>query len=299
MLRGAGIAAPILVYPGTLLDAAAVGALVHHRLIATVHDRRSLEALVAHADDRLEVFLKIDSGLKRLGVPAGEASSAASQIRISGRLRLTGAYTHLHLPDTDSDTSDHVRAQFDTFRQAVAGLGSELRRMAASSRVLARFPSMLLDAVDPGRALYGLPWKGDPEFQAALKPAFAGFRTSLLQVKELQGELLSQPGPFNEAGIRRIGIVPIGLRDGLGRLNCGHVLVRGRRVRLVGHPGLEHCRVDLTDAPDAEPGDEVVVVGEQGRERITLADVLAANPELPVTAAGLEVGNSVTRVHPV
>jgi alanine racemase len=77
------------------------------------------------------------------------------------------------------------------------------------------------------------------------------------------------------------------------------VLVRGRRVRLVGHPGLEHCRVDLTDAPDAEPGDEVVVVGEQGRERITLADVLAANPELPVTAAGLEVGNSVTRVHPV
>jgi alanine racemase len=73
----------------------------------------------------------------------------------------------------------------------------------------------------------------------------------------------------------RIAIIPIGRADGLRSLTCGEVLVRGRRCPIVGRFSLEHTRVDVTDV-DAAVGDEVVIIGEQDGERITLAEVSSA-----------------------
>jgi alanine racemase len=168
-------------------------------------------------------------------------------------------------------------------------------RIAASSRVMARFPSMVLEGVDPGRAVYGLPWPGDLEFQSALRPAFLSLCSRLLQVKRVTAPVAPNHAPFSSAGVERIGVIPIGRRDGLALLNCGHVLVRGSRAQLLGALALEHCRVDLTAIPEATVGDEVVIIGRQGREEITLADILAAQPHLAPTAVALEVRNSVQK----
>jgi alanine racemase len=83
----------------------------------------------------------------------------------------------------------------------------------------------------------------------------------------------------------------------MATLSAGWVLVRGRRVALLGPLSLEHARLDLSTAPEAEPGDQVVIIGAQGDERITVAEVLAANPGLPETALALQVGGSVRRVY--
>jgi alanine racemase len=281
-LRRAGISAQILVYGGDLLDAGSVHDLEEAKFIATAFDAASLEACLAHARRRLAVFLEVDVGLGRLGFEPPELESAAARVRSSGRLDLRGVYTHMSAaPDADDEG---LRLQFLRFREAVARVGDVRHRMAASSRVLDRFPEMALEAVDPGRAVYGLLPGSGGSLGPRLRPAFAALTTRLLTVRP-------------DAGGRRVGVLPFGRAAGLATLNAGCVLVRGRRAPLLGAPSLEHARVDLSRAPQARPGDEVVVVGSQEGECITVEEVLAAHPDLPETALALQVGASVPRLY--
>lgn len=287
-LRKAGISAPVLVYAGSLPSPPAAAACRDHDLIATVHDERSLEAVLGRGGGGLRVFVEIDAGLQRLGVSPGQAPAFLERLAADGEIEVAGVYAHLHVPDGAEEANNTVRRQFDQFTVAAGTASPGARRMAASSRILARFPEMVLDAVDPGRAVFGLPWPGDAEFQAALKPAFASLRTALLQVKEIGA------GPY-AAGGSRVGVIPFGRRDGLPALACSHVLVRGRRVPFLGPPALEHSRVDLQGLSDARAGDEVVLVGRQADAEITIAEVVAAHPELAPTAVALAVGAGVER----
>jgi alanine racemase len=280
----------ILVYPGTPADPAVAAACAEHGLTATVHDPVSLASCLSGPAGPLEVFLKVDVGLQRLGFAPAEVPAAAGRLAGAPRISLSGVYTHLHVPDRLDETPAAVQAQFERFVQAAAGAGPHIMRIAASSRVLAGFPSMVLEGVDPGRAVYGIRWAGDSEFQARLRPVFAGLRSRLLQVKRAFG------GPY-ATDTDRLGVIPIGRRDGLGLLTCGEVLVRGRRAPLVGAPALEHWRVDLGRVPAAETGDEVVLIGRQGSEEITVDEVLACRPELAPTAVALEVRASVARTY--
>ena len=72
---------------------------------------------------------------------------------------------------------------------------------------------------------------------------------------------------------KRLGVIPMGLADGLAWLNAGRVLVRGVAAPIVTGPNLEHTRIDLTGVPEARVGDEVVIIGRQGEAEITAAEV--------------------------
>lgn len=286
-LRRSGIRHPILVYPGSQPDPEAASVCAGQGLIATVYDEPSLAACL-DCDRGLQVFLKVDAGLQRLGFAPDQIPSAAARLAESGGIEVSGIYTHLHVPD-DPAGAGALREQFKRFTAATVALPGR-KRMAASSRVLARFPEMALDAVDPGRAVYGIRWPGEENFQAQLRPAFSSLKTRLLQVG------VAAQGPHAPAG-SRLGVIPLGMRDGLPQLTCGQVLVGGRRVSLVGPLALEHARVALDAVRDAQPGDEVVVIGRQGTEEITVDEILAARPALAPTAFALAVGHSVERVY--
>ncbi len=294
-LRRSGVQAPILVYPGDVPSAAMVAALEAHELIGTIYDETSLRAFTAHAARRLQVFVKVDSGLQRLGVNPSAVADVTSQIVATHATSLMGAYTHLFMRDETPERPGAVIAQFERFVTAVATLPPNSMRMAASSRVLSAFAGMHLDAVDPGRAVYGLPWSGDTHLQATLRPALRSLHTRLLQVKAPVPIGSDEPTAVALSGVTRIGIISMGKKDGLARLNVGSVLIRGRRAPLLGMPALAHCRVDLTEIPDARSGDEVVVIGGVGALEITLADVLRSHPDLDATEIGLEIGRSVVR----
>ena len=287
-LRQSEIRHPILVYPGTQPDPEAASVCAGQGLIATVYDEPSLAACL-DCDRGLQVFLKVDAGLQRLGFAPDQIPSAAARLAESGGIEVAGIYTHLHVPDDPAAAAGNLLEHFVRFTAATVALPGR-RRMAASSRVLARFPKMALDAVDPGRAVYGIRWRGDEDFQAQLRPAFSSLKTRLLQVK------VAAQGPHAPAG-SRLGVIALGMRDGLPQLTCGQVLVGGRRVSLVGPVALEHARVALDAVPGAQPGDEVVVIGRQGTEEITVAEILAARPALAPTAFALAVGHSVERVY--
>ncbi len=95
----------------------------------------------------------------------------------------------------------------------------------------------------------------------------------------------------------RMGVLPIGTSDGVGRLHAGVALVRGRRAAVLGGPSLEHMRLDLTEIPDAAVGDEVVLIGEQGGDAITPDAVVAHHGHARIADLAMAVGPRIPCHH--
>ena len=157
-------------------------------------------------------------------------------------------------------------------------------------------PTPWLNAVDPGHLIYGLLPRGRLHRPPWLRSALIGVTSRILQVKSVSRQEFAAESPVAAEQPTRIGVIPIGSADGLRALCCGEVLVRGRRCRVVGAMSLEHTRIDLSACPDAERGDEVVIVGQQAGEEITPAEVERSNglgsAELALAAAA-----SVPRIY--
>jgi alanine racemase len=135
---------------------------------------------------------------------------------------------------------------------------------------------MHLNAVDPGKLIYGIhsPRSGRSKIQ--LRHAFQSLKTRIILKKKVKpGTPFDGKARFPLKEGMQVGIIPLGWGDGLPRypLNRGEVLVGGKRVRVLGSQYVEHARIDLTEVPEAELGDEVVVIGRQGTEEITPEEV--------------------------
>jgi alanine racemase len=212
----------------------------------------------------------------------------ARRIAAHPLLRLVVVNAHPTLRDATPDAV--VQEQFRRFCVACAGLddlgGVRPLRLFASSRILARGAGMELDAVDPGQFLYA---------DAEQRPGIRALTSRLLQVRAVTRDFGAEYAPFPLAGVTRIGVFPFGSVDGGGRCHTDHVLVRGRMAKLLGQPGLEYMRVDLTQHPDAMADDEVVLIGRQGSAAITLAAVCAANGHCAPSDIALTIGPAVLR----
>ena len=301
-LRDAGLTLPILMYPNALPEAAddAIGA----DLIPTLTDldaARAYDDAAARRAQPVDVFVKVDVGLERLGVPADQAVKLVLAIRDLAGLRLAGLCTHLHVPKgADSAYVEWQFGRFTAVLDALAAQGVDVpTRLAASSPLVLGFPSTYLNAVDPGRMLYGYGHEAvpGPVGPVVLRPTFRAFKSRLVEVKDLTPrERFAAAAPFPITAAMRLGVIPAGMGDGVHRLNAGEALVRGRRVPILARPSLEHTRLDLTTVPDAVVGDEVVLVGRQGAEEITL-DEIAERHTIDRLALALGVGPRVARVY--
>ena len=224
----------------------------------------------------LDAFAKIDVGLFRGGALPREALALLRRIADSNVLGLAGAYAHLHGYDP-ADGDDYAAWQFDNF-QAVMREAASRRihvpvRMVASTSVVLQHPEMDLNGVDPGGMLYGLKPAPVPSRDLPMRPAVRAFKSRLILTKWIEPDDAGGfTGPFAVSERRRIGVLPLGWGDGVPRRIPGQAvaLTGGRRVPVVGPVHLEHMRIDLTDVPDAKVGDEVVFLGTQGEETITI-----------------------------
>ncbi|MEX2642760.1 MAG: alanine racemase, partial [Acetobacterales bacterium] len=276
-LREGGVTAPILLYGGCLIDAAAVDAACRHGLAMTVHDGSSLAGCLDHADRPLDVFVKVNVGLERLGLEPEAVPDAARRIVGHGKLRFGGLYTHLTMSGEGADLG-YLRWQFDRFVAVADALHAQGTpapvRLAASSAALRETSEMCLNAIDPGAMLFNLNPPDPGKVDLHLRPALSRIVSRLVAVRDLARPGRTEQAPFPVRAGMRVGVIPIGRRDGFPGLHAGAVLVRGRRAPLLGAPSLEHSRVDLSDVPDAVPGDEVVIVGFQDDDQIPLAEVM-------------------------
>ena len=298
-LRDDGVSAPIHVlseFPaGSEKEALSAG------LTPTVYTAEGLAGLVEAAealDRRVGVQLKLDTGMHRVGLwPPAEAPAFARKIVDAG-LVLEALWTHFAVAEDDPGaTSTQLRLLLEA-RDALEREGIRPTYVhAANSAATIGLPETHLDLVRPGVALYGLDPGGGLGPGAGLRPALT-WRSAVSMVKRLSaGERLSYGWRYELATDANVATVPVGYDDGYRRELGGRadVLIGGRRRRVVGVVTMDQLLVDCGDA-EVAPGDEVVLIGAQGDERIT-AEELAGHTRTIGYEIVTSIGGRVPREH--
>jgi alanine racemase len=223
------------------------------------------------------VHVKVDTGMHRLGFMPDEAAEAIAKIASLDGLILEGVFTHYAKAD-EADPA-YTYGQFEKFKRVLdeveaRGIHVPIRHCANSPTIL-RFPEMHLDMVRPGIILHGLDPSDDVFCPSDFKPVMT-LKTLIASVKVLPpGSLVSYGGTYRTQGYERIAVIPIGYADGFRRKpnNWGEVLVHGQRAPIVGRVCMDQCMINVTHIPEVQLGDEVVLIGAQGNDRMRAEDV--------------------------
>jgi alanine racemase len=243
------------------------------------------EGFRAHLAERAEaagvrprVHVKYDTGMGRLGNADADAVLAlCDAVAADDRMELTGFWTHFATADErDSDFFDEQLERFTGLAERVREAHPGITLHAANSAAVLREPASHFDLVRCGVAIYGLdPFGLDPAAHD-LRPALA-LHSYIADIKPFAAGTSAGYGrSWRAAADTLVGVLPIGYGDGVrrGLSNRGSVLVRGHRQPMVGTISMDNVTVDLGADSDVEPGDEAVLIGAQGSERI-LAEELA------------------------
>lgn len=277
LLRRSGIGAAILVLGG-LSDASEAEAAVAARLSVAVWDETAAAALgsaARAAHTRALVQVKVDTGLTRLGAPVDVALEGYRRIRAVDGVEVEGVFTHFANADLEGDQT--AAEQLGLFVGMVEALAERPRWIHAANSagavVLGCEPPC--NALRPGLALYGL----HPAPHLAridLAPALRWSSRIQRVASVAQGTGVGYGWEYRLPRDGVIATVPVGYGDGLQRAaRRACVLVRGRRVPIVGRVAMDLIALDVSDA-EAREGDEVVLIGEQDGARLGAEDLAAA-----------------------
>jgi alanine racemase len=273
VLRQAGVRVPILVFGA--LNVSDLDGLFEFSLTPTISTpgaATSVQAAAARHRTTVGYHLKIDTGMNRLGFRHDNLRRTLPGLLSTENLHLDGVFTHFASADIpESPTFEEQRLRYDAALQVVDDLVGPAKaghyvRHTCNSAALLRDSRCWYDVVRPGLLLYGIV---PPPIATTIPLVPVMSLTSrVVAVKGLRpGEAVGYGGKFTAAGPRSIAVVPAGYADGLDTRLCGrgHVLIRARRVPIVGAVSMDMITVDVTGL-DVETGDEVVLLGRQGDE---------------------------------
>jgi len=314
-LRAAGIRRPILILTGWWNGESP--SLFEHKLTPAVHRLEDLTALersaAAYARKsrqpryRHPFHLKIDTGMNRLGIPAGEAEEFARRYAASSHLKLAATFTHF------ASSEDFSVQQTEEQEKAFGEVLARLRRAGvdpgevhmANSAAIASRPSSWGNMVRPGALLYGYHQNYDSierrekaEHGLVLRPALS-LRARIISVREVPaGAGIGYNAKFTTSRPSRIGVIAGGYADGIVRrlTGKGRALLHGVEVPMVGAISMDLTMVDITDVPEGQVGDVVTLFGMDGERRISPFTVAR---ELGTVTSDLlcSVGKRVPRYH--
>jgi alanine racemase len=221
------------------------------------------------------IHIKVDSGMSRLGVQPEDALDLARAASTTEGIVIEGLCTHFARADEADPTPTDIQEQrFNDVLQAfdAAGLRPPLVHAANSAAGLTR-PSACFNLVRAGIAIYGMHPSPECPLPSEFRPALA-WKATLSQVKMLPpGRGVSYGHVYTTKSSERIGTVPVGYADGYRRVPGNWVLVGGCRVPVVGRVSMDQIMLQLDAVPEAQTGDEVVLIGAQGKESITAEEV--------------------------
>ena len=319
-LRAAGVKADILVFGA--LSVSDLEGLFDCRLTPTISTPGAAHAVQAAAEkykQRVRYHLKIDTGMNRLGFRCDNLRRTLPGLFASHNLDLEAVYTHFATADDpESPLFNEQRIRFERTRVEIAelsrGARDERRERdrsassaacavpsfpyvhAANSAALLRDSRVWYDRVRPGLLLYGI-----------VPPPLAS-TLALTPVMTLTSRIVAVKGVRTDEGVgygvkftagqpTTIAIVPAGYADGLDlRLaGRGSVLIRGRRAPIVGSVNMDMLMVDVTGL-DVSPGDEVVIIGPQGDDRIDVREMAAQIGTIPYEIL-CRIGTRIQRVY--
>jgi alanine racemase len=284
-LRDARIGGPVLLLGGYLPEEAPD--VVVARLTPTVFTDDQIDALAAAAraaGARLPVHVKVDTGMGRIGFAPEDAPAAVRRVLEHPELVVQGLFTHFAEADlADSPAAAEQLARLVKVKAELGPVGERIpcwhaaNSAALLSGLMDAGPGKALRALyRPGIMLYGEPPASGFATGVELAPV-ATWKARVIQVKTVPaGTSVSYGRTFTTARESRIATLPVGYADGYRRSlsNRGRVLLQGHRVPVVGRVCMDMTMVDVTDLPGpVAAGDEAVLLGAQGNERITATEI--------------------------
>ncbi|HLB59594.1 MAG TPA: alanine racemase [Bdellovibrionota bacterium] len=289
-LRAGGIQTPIIILTGIdqpefkdVVQYQATPVLWNRDIIKTFHDYLKRNDLTS------PVFIKVDTGMHRLGVTFDQFSNLCRLLKGLSRFHLKCLMTHLAISEEPENAL--TKQQLKLFEEAIGvakeyGLEFERFGVGNSGAILNRLftemeASKLL--VRPGIMLYGSTPSPRLPGMEQLKPVMH-FKTAIHDIKKVKkGESIGYGATFKATEDMRMGVLPVGYADGYHRhfSNRAEVLVQGKRARVVGNVSMDLTTIDLSNIPEARVGDEVILLGSQGKETISawdLANIMGTIP---------------------
>ncbi|HMD18676.1 MAG TPA: alanine racemase [Alloacidobacterium sp.] len=283
-------------------------AIIEHRLTPQVWEPFHFDLLEAAARRRgsgsqsVPVHLEIDTGMARQGVPSLDAlKTLLARYGAESSLQIEGVMTHFSAPEVlDPDETETQITRFAAALDVIADHGIRPLWIHAGNSAtlfvpehlralgeLARKHSARL-MLRPGLALYGylprfVPRLSDASEACSLRPVLA-WKARVVSLRNIDAnESAGYNMTFRATRRTRLALIPVGYADGLNRLlsNRGHALVRGHKVPIAGRVSMDQTILDVTDIPEVEIGDEVVLIGEQGGERISAYDLADSTGTIP------------------
>lgn len=299
VLRKAGVRAAILIFGA--LSVSDVAGVFEYDLTPTVSTPaagRALQAAAASRGRRLDYHLKIDTGMNRLGLRFDNLQHTLPELLASPNLDLQAVYTHFATADEpDHPLFARQRARFEAVLAQLPRFNAHPRlRHAANSATILRDSRAWFDLVRPGLLLYGVV---PPPLACTipLRPVMS-LRSRIVAVKGVRpGDSVGYGARWTASAPGRIAVVPAGYADGLDTRLAGRgvVLVRGRRAPVIGSVCMDMIMIEVADIP-VETGDEVVILGEQGGERIDVREMAVAVGTNPYEIL-CRVGTRIERIY--
>lgn len=286
-VRRSGVHLPILV---TLLDAEEIDKVVRYRLTPAVYSTALLDALEAAAEREeqvLDVHLKVDTGMGRLGVRPDEVFDVLARLKASRWLNPTGLMTHLSCAD-DPDADAFTQEQLARFEAAIAVAKSagfdDLLFHASATSGAARFPESRYHMIRVGLGLYGIYPSPAVKEAVELQLALALLGRVVHVATYEPGQRIGYGGTYVvERPGTRIGIVQMGYNDGVPwrMSNVGTVRIGGHEASIVGRVSMDSLALDLTPLPHADVGDEVLLIGARDGVEVRPEDVAELAGTIP------------------
>lgn len=277
-LRQSGIKSDIVILGG--IYQGQIKEVFDYSLTPVVFDIRMATALDGYAKargERKKVHLKIDTGMGRLGILPGEMSAFLDEY--VGLTNLDTEAILSHFAEAESEDRAFSDIQLKLFKDCAdrvkrAGITPEFIDMANSAAAVGNADARF-NLVRPGIMLYGA--YPAPRFREEidLRPVMS-IKTRILRLKTVSaGTPISYGRRFVTKRESLIATLPIGYADGLPRRlsNVGEALIRGRRAPIVGTVCMDFTMCDVTDVSGVKQGDEAVILGAQGAERITIEEI--------------------------
>lgn len=271
-IRRAGVRLPILILGYT--PASYADNMVFMDITQEVHSleyAKELDASLAGTNYILNVHLKLDTGMTRLGFFAYDDALTVPQIVELSKmphLRIEGVFTHFAAADSlAEDDTAYTRLQYARFvgmldELSACGIKPEIRHCCNSGATIL-YPEFALDMVRPGIATYGLHPAQDTAARLDLRPVMS-VHTSVAQIRTIPaGAPISYGRTYVTDGARKIAVIPVGYADGLPRLLSGKATfrVKGRDVPVVGRICMDMCMVDVTDVEGISQADTLTLFG--------------------------------------
>ena len=299
-LRHDGIKKPILVL-GSILPHEIEAAIKYDVTLTACHDDllRELNKQAQIKNKKVNVHLKVDTGMGRIGIWHDEALHFIKWILGRKNLFLEGIYTHFSSAGRDEFFTNYQMESFETLLGQFEkdGLNIPLKH-AANSIATIDVKRSHLNMVRPGIIIYGMyPKKSFAKF-FKLKPALS-LKTKIVYIKDVpQGRSISYGRTYITDKDTKIATLPIGYADGYERIlsNKAYVLVKGQRARVVGKVTMDQVMIDVGHVKGARLGDEVVLIGKQGKDRITTEELARLCGTIPYEIV-CSIGSRVPRIY--